>query len=107
MKKFIGLFMAMLCVATFNMSAFAESTEIQPRAVVCPLCDRGGLIEVRSPETHSSPRYVTCSHGKQGQDEYRDHYATFYKKCTNSACGYASKGSSRVYMTELVKCWGV
>lgn len=107
MKKFISLIMAVFCVAAFSMSVFADSTEIQPRAEVCPLCDHGSLVEVRGNETHASTRYEPCSHGKLGYDEYLDHYATFYKKCTNGSCNYTSAGTDRVYWVEFIRCGGL
>lgn len=107
MKKFISLLMVVFCVATFSMSALAESTEIQPRSEVCPLCGHGSLVEVRGTGGRTSPRFEHCIHGKLGYDEYLDYYGYYYIKCTNGACGYTAESGERRYRSDFVRCGGI
>lgn len=88
MKKFIGLLMAMLCVATFSMSAFAESGQIQPRRLECPECGHFSVVSVKQGQGTARNRQEKCIHYTQGMDEVMD-VVEYYKDVCGS-CVYES-----------------
>ena len=106
MKKIIVLLMAMICVATFSMSAFAEDGIAQPRiAQNCPNCGRGGLVERKLGERQEA-EYDTCCHGLKGFDKYLVTYNVMCVKCSAN-CGYSEPSYEVRIGRTLVDCGGV
>lgn len=85
MKKFIALFIAVLCVATFSMSVFAEGSMVtrgQAEHCVGP-GGRIGQIICTSSRTYEGGTQVTgCQHGRVGYVDVRIQY----KKVESYAC---------------------
>lgn len=83
MKKFISLLMAVFCVAAFSMSAFADSTEIQPRAAECPFdnCGRYGWNVTRVGRRANGSREVSCTHYAYGTDVITEYIVDYVGEC--------------------------
>ena len=106
MKKFISLMMAIFCVVTFSMSAFADSITDEPRiALNCPNCSRGGLVERKIGE-RTTTVYENCDHGLRGFDKNEVTYNIVCNKCSAN-CGYSEQSREVRVRTNLIKCGGI
>lgn len=106
MKKLISLLIAVFCLATFSMSAFAEAGTDQYRiAQNCPNCSRGGLVEHKLGD-RQVVEYETCCHGLRGYDKYLATYNIMCLKCS-ADCGYTGPSYEVRIGRTLVECGGI
>lgn len=105
MKKFVCTLLSLAMASMLSVSAFASDFS-SFRAVVCPMCGRAPLVEVRGPETRTNKVYESCTHGKTGVDEYKLHYYLYIVRCSAS-CGYSESSQERMTYKEYIQCGGI